>query len=66
MPEMIADVALKYPRVMPGERFQASDKKAKLFALYRKAHLAPIDDEELPAVEPQKRRYRRRDMRAGD
>ena len=75
MPELVADVAIKYPRpVAVGERFFVSDKKAKLLRAHGKAHDVPpeVDREEYQAaraeiIEPKKkRRYRRRDMRAED
>lgn len=75
MPELIADVNLKYPKpVMRGDRFVASERKAKLLRAHGKAHDVPpeVGREEYKAavadiVEPKKkRRYRRRDMRADD
>lgn len=92
MPEMIADVALKYPPVSVGDRFEAREPKAKLLSVNGKAHYVAepvavltvegqIDEETLHAVKnawaevaqtdtgpaiKQKRRYRRRDMRADD
>ena len=75
MPELIATVDLKSPPVKAGERFHATDLRAKLLRAYGKARNVDARDakavkamveEVFPDPVKPKRRYRRRDMRSDD
>lgn len=67
MPQLVANAAFTYANraLKPGDRFEASDKDAKILKLTKRAS-DDLDHGAEPPEPKRNRRYQRRDMLAED